>query len=412
MKNINSKNFLKNKIQKDGSLSIKSYAAQCYDYKKKDSFDEVFLESFAEELKQVGEQENIAEILNQFQQRPVLQTAHHIAPTNGPTFSAIDLISLAGLEDNFYLVGAFGGVVFSNPAFTGSLCYQNLSLSDLIKKDHSFYKILETEYRDRNLDVNGNLEKQIRLISSHYKDDLIYGSDFTKYRLFLWNSFTPLILKHFPKPLERDSSTDWSLKCCQNIQRKIFQKKEIVYFDLCRLVKNYLQKKLLEKENLLKKILILLVKNNIIDIPLFYNRKKNKKYWKIQPLNLQDLGIAEKIKDGDFGEFSKLLENNCPSIFLVFLVITFSLGIKTLGSFYQILYLPQYENLLKKIYKKDKGSIFLNNQWEKAFISGKITTKKGFFYPLDAIATTQYIDIKSFQNQPIKSFWEPLIASS
>ena len=38
----------------------------------------------------------IRKALLQLTQCPVLQTGHHITPTNGPTFLALDLISLSG----------------------------------------------------------------------------------------------------------------------------------------------------------------------------------------------------------------------------------------------------------------------------------------------------------------------------
>lgn len=409
MKNIN-KSPIFQKILKRSSQSLEDYAKQCYQYfNKARVYDESFLQAFSQELQECGYEKEYQAILKQFQKNPVLQTAHHLTPTNGPTFSAIDLLCLCGLQEEYYLVGAFSGVSFSNTAFSGSLCYQDLPLVELVQKNSLAYQILQKENANRVLDTSQEKAIQkIRLVTSSYKDDLIYNSDFQKYRLDFWDSFTPKTLKFFPKPLKTESVLNWNLQVCASLQKVVFQKKKIVYFDICRLVKNYLLLKLAEKNNPLLQILPILAQKSP-DIALFYSRKKGKKSWKVQPRNLQDLEGSKKLAQGDCTTLLELLKKNyCPSLFLVFLTIAFFLGVRVLGSFQQIVYLPQYEKLLKKILPSFlyNGELFLEHEWEKTFTSGRLTTKSGLFYPLDYAFSNRYLTIKEFQNQPMSQLWK------
>ena len=61
--------------------------------------DDLFLDCFKQELINSGYQKDSNQILQQFKNNPVLQTAHHLTV---PTFT-IDLVSLMGLEEKYYL---------------------------------------------------------------------------------------------------------------------------------------------------------------------------------------------------------------------------------------------------------------------------------------------------------------------
>ena len=415
MKNTDKNKFFLQKISNTPGLTTQAYARGCYDYTAwNGKLDKVFLQVFAHELQECGYQENYSEILEQLQRNPVLQTAHHLTPTNGPTLTAIDLISLLGLEEKYYLVGVFTGVSFSNTAFSGALSYRDLTLAEIIRKDSYFYRLAQKENKNRNFDLGGRQEQRIRLILAKYNNDLIFGSNFDKYRLDLWDSFTTKTLKFFAKPQIEQSVVNWSLSCCANLQKNVFQKKEIIYFDLCRLVREYLVVKLMEKSNPLKEILkdFKKIEKNL-DIIWFYTRIKGKKSWKIQSLMSKDLDFFQYVREGDFTAFVQFLKNNnnCPSSFLVFLVVTFFLGIRTLGSFHQIIYLPKYEEVLKKTFPlaESEGKLLLSHSWGKSFTSGRLKTREGDFYPMDHVFHDKFIILKKFQNTPITLFWKNLL---
>ena len=70
---------------------------------------------------------------------------------------------------------------------------------------------------------------------------LVFGSGFEKYRsrTFEWNA-RKNALQYFPVPKVQSTFSNWHLRCCSNLQTELFGEKKIVYFDLCRLIKNYL----------------------------------------------------------------------------------------------------------------------------------------------------------------------------
>ena len=129
---------LKEIKEKYSDYTIQRYARQCYDYSAA-KLDDLFLDCFKQELINSGYQKDSNQILQQFKNNPVLQTAHHLTATNGPTFTAIDLVSLMGLEEKYYLVGVFSGVPFSNPAWSGSLSYGDIALEKMIQKTSPFF---------------------------------------------------------------------------------------------------------------------------------------------------------------------------------------------------------------------------------------------------------------------------------
>ena len=119
--------------EKYSDYTIQRYARRCYDYTDA-KLDGLFLDCFKQELINSGYKEDSDKILQQFKNNPVLQTAHHLTATNGPTFTAIDLVSLMGLEEKYYLVGVFSGVPFSNTAWSGCLSYGDIALKIVFRK--------------------------------------------------------------------------------------------------------------------------------------------------------------------------------------------------------------------------------------------------------------------------------------
>ena len=112
---------------------MSEYANRCYDHSS-NNINTLFLSCFKEELIESGYKNICQKILYQFENSSVFQTAHHLTPTNGPIFSAIDLISLTAMVERYYLVGVFSGIPFSGSAWSGYISYGDLSIEDLVNK--------------------------------------------------------------------------------------------------------------------------------------------------------------------------------------------------------------------------------------------------------------------------------------
>ena len=391
--------------EKYSDYTIQRYARQCYDYSAA-KLDDLFLDCFKQELINSGYQKDSNKILQQFKNNPVLQTAHHLTPTNGPTFTAIDLISLIGLEEEYYLVGVFSGVPFSNTAWSGCFSYGDIALEKIIQKTSPYYSQLIKENKDRKRDLVS--ENKIRLIVSESRDDLVFGGSFDKYRLELWNGMQEKMLQYFPVPKAQSAFSNWHLSCCSNLQSELFGEKKIVYFDICRLIKNYLIVATKQKMPLLEKLLLSfqIIEKNLSPI-WFYTRENNKKNWKIKPLFTQDLPFFIKKNEICLTSTQLFLQekNCCPATFITFFILAFCYGIRCLGSFYQVEYLRHYEDCLKNIFSP--GDIF-SHDWSKTFISGILKEQGNFVYPLDYILEQKNISLKNYREKKISILWEEL----
>ena len=400
---------LKEIKEKYSDYTIQRYARQCYDYSAA-KLDDLFLDCFKQELINSGYQKDSNQILQQFKNNPVLQTAHHLTATNGPTFTAIDLVSLMGLEEKYYLVGVFSGVPFSNPAWSGSLSYGDIALEKMIQKTSPYYSKLIKENKDRKRDLVS--ENKIRLVFSDFRDDLVFGSSFEKYRLDFWDAMQEKILQYFPKPKIACSGysafSNWHLKCCSNLQAELFGREKIIYFDLCRLIKNYITKAINQKKPLLEKLFCSFktIEKNLNPI-WFYSRKEKKKSWKIHPLFTQDLPFFNKKNEVCFSSMQFFLQEKdyCPATFITFFILVFCCGIRCLGSFYQVEYLHHYEKCLKNIF--EKREIF-SYDWSKSFTSGRLKEQGRLVYPLDYILEQKNLNLKDYQERKMSFLWEEL----
>ncbi len=397
--------ILKQIKEKYSDYTIQRYARQCYDYTEA-KLDDLFSDCFKQELADSGYQKDSNRILQQFKNNPVLQTSQHLTPTNGPTFTAIDLISLIGLEEKYYLVGVFSGVPFSNRAWSGCLSYGDIALEKVIQKTSPYYPQLIKENKDRNRDLVS--ENKIRLIFSNFRDDLVFGSSFEKYRLELWGAMQEKMLHYFPKPKDNSAFSNWNMKCCSNLQVELFGGKKIIYFDICRLIKNYITKAIKQKTPLLKKFFLSFktIEKNLNPI-WFYSRKEKKKSWKIQPLFVQDLPFFTKKNEVCWTSMLAFLQekNYCPATFITFFILVFCCGIRCLGSFYQVEYLAYYEKCLENIFEKDEITI---PDRSKTFTSGRLKEKGILVYPLDYILEQKNLNLKNYQEKKMSFLWEEL----
>ena len=391
--------------EKYSDYTIQRYARQCYDYTEA-KLDDLFLDCFKQELIDSGYQKDSNQILQQFENNPVLQTAHHLTATNGPTFTAIDLVSLIGLEEKYYLVGVFGGTSFSNTAWSGCLSYGNIALEKIIQKTSPYYFKLKKAAKNRNCD--STFENRINLIYSRFRDDLVFGSSFEKYKLDLWESMQEKMLHYFPKPKVNSAFSNWHLQSCSKIQSDLFGKRKIVYFDLCRLIKNYIIKAINQKNPLLEKLFCSFktIEKNLNPI-WFCSRKKGKKSWKTHLFFSKDLNFFSLDNKVCWTTLKKFLSEKtiCPSSFVSSFVLAFHCGIRCLGSFYQVEYLAHYEKCLENIFEKDEITL---HDWSKTFTSGRLKEQGRLVYPLDYILEQKNLNLKDYQERKMSFLWEEL----
>jgi hypothetical protein len=253
----------------------------------------------------------------------MLQTGPHLVATEGPRMLCINWLGSLGVpEKDFYVVGMSSGIPFSNSFRPGR--------------------------------INKTMDS-VNLFPSTMQDALVYRSvipdKLTIALRGLREEMNP-IKKLLPKVSNGDSYTAWALQVCQNIERKILGKENLVYLDINEVVSNYLMQVLKNKGHVLYKIFFdEVTRNEFIktfpDEVMFYSPVQDGKYEKMENLTFDGSILksdSKKIFLNDPKNLMDELENSrlCPGLNILFLTLAFLNGFKCLGSFYQVEYLPDY----------------------------------------------------------------------
>ena len=392
---------------------LAEYAGKLYQ-KKSSSLEPELIESFEEEWEAMGlSPEFVSRATQQFQNQSVLQTAHHITPTNGPTFLSLDLISLAGLrQDDIYLVAANSGVPFSNSAWTGALSYGELPLNTLLQEEGSAYRQALKSARERS--QHGDSDLRVTLIPARQRDQLVFGSQISSFQLDLYNQWTELIQVKLPLMREGELYSHWAAKTCGKIQSKLFDGPEFCYFDINQVLKRYLVK-VLEKAD--HPVSQLFYKEHSIwkafGAPTaFLASHKGKKSYKVDNLHWNENGLTSKKKGFQAYSREQLLEaiqqgQLCPGLFLMFFILRFLNGIRCLGSFNQIEYLENFRKTWLEL--GVDWPLDLESDWQNMLTTGRLLVGGKAQWPLDLYINEQTLDIQEFATRPMKEFWTPIM---
>ncbi|MEK7588275.1 MAG: hypothetical protein AAB438_00470 [Patescibacteria group bacterium] len=272
-------------------------------------------------------EEKRSTILNSLKTKRVVQTGPHLGATENPRMLCINWLGSLGLgSEDFYVVAMFSGIPFSNSFHPGR--------------------------------INQNTGS-INLFSSSMQDALVYRSKIEK-KLVETIDTLPKELKNLtPKADIGDSYTKWALQTCQNIERSILKKENLIFLDLNEVVTNYLILVLKNTEHPLYKIFFdRNTQKEFINIfpkeTLFYTPIMSGKYEIIESFILEDGKLKSKNKEISLENPDLLIEalkeeRLCPALVTGFLGLAFINQFKCLGSFRQVEYLPMYQKKLANL---------------------------------------------------------------
>lgn len=394
---------LANVFKKHGSQKLEDYSRWLWSAPKPQSLDANFVGVLAQHLGKIGCPATVVKlILTQLAACPVLQTAHHLAPTNGPTFATTDLIALCGKpKDYFYLVGVCTGLPFSNVAWSGALSYSNTPLEQLVKKSSpTWYKALRAEKERASKD-----EQRLSLIAAKHRDARVFQSKQNYLLPEVWQDLQPKTQQLLGPP-EAEFYSEWALKSCQNIQKRLFNNQQIVYFDLNLVIANYIRLNLgraAELDWLINPEQRALVEKVFGGNPtLFLTTKPGKKSTKVQRLSSQQVPT-----DLAWLEQALAEDSFCPSIFLVFFVLLCMVGLHCWGSFHQIKYL--------KTYIEGWQSLGYQSQSHGYLTSGRLLGQHvpefehPALWPLDQVLRDQPVVVEQFKDIQMQHLWQPFL---
>ncbi|MBT4286204.1 MAG: hypothetical protein HOD92_02620 [Deltaproteobacteria bacterium] len=398
-------------------MPLKEFSSRLFD-KKPVEIESELLNALKKEWQALGWCSNdILKASQQLMEVPVIQTAHHVTPTNGPTFLTLDLMSLCGLNSNlYYLVGANSGVAFSNSAWTGSLSYENLRLQDLLEKNSATYQQVIKSNRER--ESHGNTEHRYSLIPARQRDQLSYGVEISEGIFNKYSNLNLKLRKQLPQMERRKLYNRWALKSCEKIQKFVFNQENILYFDINQVITNYLIQ-ILEKEDSTHPVFQVFFGDKTDSIwkvfnefPAFLGTYSGKKSYKVEQLYWKKSGlVGKKTNYSDLNPecLLKLLKQTkiCPAVFITFFILKYVNGISCLGSFNQIEYL---ENIRQKLLDYSPNwQLHLVAETDNMLTTGRVFNDGEPYWPLDMFLKKRTINPQDFSNDPMIKFWQPII---
>ena len=344
-------------IEKNWKKTAIVYSKELNSWKPAKPMEEEMIAAFEKELKRIEAEEPI-KIIDSLKKNRILQTAPHLGATEGPRMLCVNYLGSLGVPpEDFYMVGMFSGIPFSNRSRPGRI---------------------------------NKKEASVNLFGSSMQDGLVYRSVITEKLIEGIEGLDNKIKELLPKAKIGDSYTSWALKACSNIERKILKKENLIYLDINEVVAEYLIRVLQNKDHIFYKIFFdpstqkeftEAFPNEII----FYSPIVEGKYEKMENVVFKNGMLESKNKKIPLNNEENLINELkhhrlCPALITGFLSLAFINQFKCLGSFAQVEYLPVYQQKLSKLKFMEKIDI-------KNIPTSNLTT--GTFdenvYPVDII---------------------------
>ncbi|KKR62010.1 MAG: hypothetical protein UV43_C0023G0006 [Parcubacteria group bacterium GW2011_GWF2_42_7] len=318
-------------IEENWNKTAFEYSKQLNFWRPKKAMESELESAFAAELERLEfDAMSKEEILFSLKKRRILQTAPHLGLTEGPRMLCINWLGSLGVpEKEFYVVGMFSGIPFSNRSRPGRI----------------------------------NRKKEaINLFPSTMQDALVYRAKIPPKIEEKLNTLPVKLTKFLPQAVPGASYTKWALQACQHTERRILNKNNLVYIDINEVVANYLVQVLRNSAHVFHKIFFdpKIRKQFMSVFPreiMFYTPVLNGKYEDMENMFFGDEGsqsLKGKNKEISLGNPEILIEEIqsgwvCPSLLLTFIALSFLNQFKCFGSFAQVEYLPVYQEKLARL---------------------------------------------------------------
>ncbi len=352
-------------IDKNWDKTALQYSKELNFWRPKRPIEKEMLEAFGKELDRLDSGAHKTDILKSLNKRRILQTSPHLVATESPRMFCINWLSSLGVKkDEYYIVGMYSGIPFSN------------------------------SYRPGRINNKNNT---VNLFPSNMQDGMVYRSIIPDKLIKGIDELPMNIARFLPRAKVGESYTKWALTACQHIERKIFKKNNLIYLDINEIVSEYLVK-VLEKDNhpLHKMFFDPISRKEFTRIfrgeTLFYIPTTSGKYKKMENMSIVKNVLKSKTQEISLQNKEELinaLKNNrlCPALITTFIVLAFLNQFKCFGSFGQVEYLPVYQKKLAKLK-------FLKPYKIEQVPTANLTTgtfpEKTNLYPIDIIALGKF----------------------
>ncbi|MEQ1505302.1 MAG: hypothetical protein ABMB14_23930 [Myxococcota bacterium] len=310
-------------------------------------------------------------------------TPHHVCPTNGPTFGAIDRIACAGAPGPV-LALAWSGVPMSNTAWSGALCFRAAQYHDLLRPGPELSRQRQAA-KDRERD--GVTERRVLVIPPELRDALVYGCPLPARVREVVAAATPALTAVLPDPTPTDDFPSWALRVCEGLERALVGRSDLYYVDLNRVAARYLAEVLADPAHPVSR-LAARGAAGIDDLSWFYARRPGKRE-SVETLYGWPPDARERLAGG-----------LCPGLVPVFGALRLLSRIRLLGGFRQVEYLERIARawLDAGVVDADRG------------VPGRPITGRLAAYPLDvALGAVDRATLPG-PDAPMSAVWEPILA--
>ena len=348
------------------------------------------IQAFEETWQQMGWTDVLVkQMLEELEQKRVLQTAMHLTPTEGPTFLAShQLATLRQPQTSSYLVGAYSGVPFSNAAWSGAINYgTKTSLEQILHPSNSLFQQAQSAVIDR---VRDGDHPRLSLIPGKWRDGLVDRSVIPDRLNELLPDLLPKVLESSLRSIVPNNTYDnWALSFSEQLTRTVLNNNQIYFFNLNEAIRKYLISVLKDDSHWLTQLFLDPWKIKSLEKELVNN-------WFITEVDKQGKKKVEQIhlQNGCFGSstisipaepesiISALNEKRfCPGLILCFWILTFYNGIRCLGGFEQIEYLAELDSKLNRLKSFDLINCKLD---QISFLTtGRCIDQDYEIYPID-----------------------------
>jgi len=318
------KHVLARALDRTKKLTIKEYSQSLFLYQpSSEEIEPELTEAFLYEFRKQGLTEIQAqECLGQLISQRSLQCAHHVGVVQSSRMLCIDWLTSLGLTENeWYMVGAFSGVPFSNSSRPGRLSFGG---------------------------------KEMNLVPKTYQDALVFAAKIPNKTLEQWRNIPDSLRQALPSPVLDGSFSHWALSILAGITKKVLQKDKVLYFDVNHVVTRYIISilKKNDRQHPIYKILLepktqdSILKKLGTQLHFFYSTYDKGKYQKQESLYVDGMGFRGEYNYHacDRDQLISALEsgNLCPATFLTFTALSCLNQFQCFGSFSQVEYLTKF----------------------------------------------------------------------
>lgn len=322
-------------------------------------------------------------------------TPHHVCPTDGPTFGAIDRIACAG-QPGPVLVLAWSGLPMSNTAASGALCFGHGDYGALLREGTPELKRQRAAAKDRARD--GVTESRVVLVPPELRDALVYGCPMPARVAEVIDAATPALRAFLPDPAPGEAYPAWSLRVCERIERRLVGRDDLFYVDLNRVAARYLVEVLADDAHPVTRLLTGPGRPTLDDLSWFYERRPGKRESVATHYAPPEADLPARIASGAL----------CPGLVPVFGALRTRSRITLLGGYRQVQYLEQIASAWAAAGFADPVS---DPGVPGRLITGRLRGQDGRnIYPLDVALGVVDDGALPSGTDPMSVVWEPILA--